>query len=69
MQRPETFSVCVACPCADADKFSTSYDENFLFGKVSCEKKIRRLLFDNTNTYRIYAVPEEPGGVHAQEAA
>jgi hypothetical protein len=25
------FPVCVACPCADFDKFSPSYDENFLF--------------------------------------
>ncbi len=50
MQRPESFPVCVGCPCAHADKFSSFCDKNFLFGEVSCEKKIRHLLFDDTNT-------------------
>ncbi len=31
--------MCVACPCADADDFSLFKDKNFLFGKLSCEKK------------------------------
>ncbi len=28
-----TFTVCVACPCADADEFSLSSDKQFLFGQ------------------------------------
>jgi hypothetical protein len=28
----------VVCPGADAHRFSASFDEQFLFGKLSCKK-------------------------------
>jgi hypothetical protein len=31
----------VACLCADADDFSSFSGKNFLFVKLSCEKKMR----------------------------
>ncbi len=37
-QHPELSHVCVACPCADADEISLSYDEHFLTGGLSFEK-------------------------------
>jgi hypothetical protein len=67
MQWPAIFPVCVAYPCAHVDTFSPSYIENFLFGEVSCVKKDNCLMA--IHIHILYMVPEEPGGVHAQEAA
>jgi hypothetical protein len=35
--------VCVACPCADAAKFSSSFDKKILFGKLPCKEKKKTL--------------------------
>jgi hypothetical protein len=37
-QHPKIFSVYVACPGDDAENFSLSLDQNFLFGNLFCTK-------------------------------
>jgi hypothetical protein len=49
LQRPDIFPACVACPCADADNFSSSQDRNVLFRELSCEKK--KMLASIANVY------------------
>jgi hypothetical protein len=33
----------VASPCADADKFSSSFDKKVFFGKLPCKEKKKTL--------------------------
>jgi hypothetical protein len=38
-------------PCAHADNFSSSFDKNFLFGKLSCKKKEKNACYDGKRLF------------------
>jgi hypothetical protein len=40
-----TFTVCVACPCEDADEFSLSSDKQFLIGQHFCKQNCLLRIF------------------------